>query len=354
MVYIIAFLFSLFFLCCSLHSKKEGKWLFYVASTLPLTLLSAFRYQVGTDYYQTYELGFISMKNGYEVDGYDWGFSLLNKLILAMTHNPQWLFVITSFAISFFIFRAVKTFSVNALLSYYVYFCGGMYFMGMNQLKQFLGMSVCLYSIRLFMKREYFLLVVCMVVAGSFHTVNYVFLIPFLLLKIPRFTTFIKPLYVVILLVGSYLVANVLISYFFNEILVFTRFYNRYAYSEVSFTEGNFSLAYFVMNLFVLSLFFLVYKENKNKEQYILFYCFKILSTFLVLLSGQMMIVARLSDTYLIADVVSIPYVISKVTNKYLKRLALFGVLALYGYYWYWSIVSLNNHGGFPYDFRLP
>lgn len=352
MVYIIAFLFSLFFCWCSLHSKKEAKWITYFISTLPLTFLSAFRYLVGTDYHETYELGFISMKNGYEVNGYDWGFAVFNKLILAVTQNPQWLFIITSIIISYFIFKAVKASSENIILSYYIYFCGGMYFMGMNQLKQFLGMSICLYSIHLFMKRKYIPFAVSIIVAGLFHTVNFIFLLPFLLIKIPKLTTFIRPLYVVALLIGTYLIANVLIGYFFNEILVFTRFYERY--NESSFVEADFSLAYFIMNLFVLSLYFYTYKNNKNLFLYVLFYLFKILSTFLVLLSGQIMIVARLSDTYLITDVLSIPYVTSKITNKYIKYLVLICILILYGFYWYWSIYSQNNHGGFPYNFRLP
>lgn len=352
MIYILAFLFSLLFCWCSTHSKKEAKWITYFISTIPLTLLSAFRYNIGTDYQQTYEPGFIAIRNGFDVDGYDWGFTLLNKAILLITPNPQWLFIITSIIISYFIFKAIRKVSPNLIFSFYLYFCSGMYFMGMNQLKQFLGMSICLYAIHLFIKQKYILFILSIVIAGSFHTVNYIFILPFIINKIVKINSFIKPINIIILLILTYIIANVLIGFFFNEILVFTRFYDRY--NESTFVEANFSIAYFALNLYALSIYFYTYKKNKDNSLYTLFYVFKILSTFLVLLSGQMMIVARLSDTYLITDILFIPYVISKINNKLVKTIITLGVVSLYGYYWYWSIYTLNNHECYPYQFRLP
>lgn len=351
MIYILAFLFSLLFCWCSIHSKERAKWVTYFISTIPLTLLSAFRYNVGTDYQQTYEDGFITIKNGFNVDGYDWGFTLLNKLILLLTHDPQWLFIITSIIISYFIFNAIRKTSPNTILSFYLYFCGGMYFMGMNQLKQFLGMSICLYAVYLFIKQKYILFIISIIIAGSFHSVNYIFMLPFFLNKIIKNSPLIKPINITILLGATYLIANILIGFFFNELLVFTRFYDRYNGS--SFAEADFSFAYFSLNLFVLFIYFYTYKKNKDDSLYTLSYLFKIISTFLILLSGQMMIVARLSDTYLITDILFIPYVISKINNQYIKVLIVSGIIVLYGYYWYWSIYTLNNHECFPYQFRL-
>lgn len=352
MIYIFAFLISLILVWASNHSKKEAKLISYWIGALPLTLLSAFRYNVGTDYFNTYESGFIAIKNGFNIDGYDWGFTELNKFILLFTQSPQWLFIITSIIISFFIFKTIQNNSENKVLSLYIYFCGGMYFMGMNQLKQFLGMSICLYAIGLFNKKKYTPFFIAIIIAGLFHSVNFIFFLPFLLPQIPIIRRLTHPVYVSSILIGTYLIAHIIITFFFNDILVFTRFYDRYNNSY--FAEPNFSLAYFIMNLYVLSLFFFSYRQNKQNKTFLLLYIFKILSTFLVLLSGEMMIIARLSDTYLIADILAIPYALSKITNKYLKFILLIGILLLYGYYWYWSILSLNNHTCFPYNYRLP
>lgn len=351
MIYIIALLISL--LLCHISKKtnsKKNQIFFFILSTLPLTLLSAFRYKVGTDYIETYEKSFIYIKYGNEIDGYDLGFTLLNKLILLFTGNPQWLFVITSIIISFFIFNAIKR-SQNIELSLFLYVATGLYFMGMNQVKQFVGMSICLYALYFYEKNKIYNSFILIFIASSFHLANLIFFIPILLCKWKSIYKFLAPKNIMLILLGVYIFSNLLVNRLFEYILIYSRFYDRYTDSD--YTQANFSWAYLIMGLFVLFLFFYLYKKCIQDNTFILYYMIQIFMLSLVFLSKDIMIAPRLADTYFIVNIISIPYLYSKIKNKSIKRFTLLGIICVFSAYTYWSIFMLNNHGTLPYHYRI-
>lgn len=73
----------------------------------------------------------------------------------------------------------------------------------------------------------------------------------------------------------------------------------------------------------------------------------------LVFLSKDIMIAPRLADTYFIVNIISIPYLYSKIKNKSIKRFTLLGIICVFSAYTYWSIFMLNNHGTLPYHYRI-
>ncbi len=117
MIYIIAFLISFSFCWLYIKTNKRQrfiKFFLYFLSTLPLIVLSAIRYNVGTDYYNTYVVSFYEIKDGGEVLGYDALFALFNKILVFVFDNPQWVFVTTSIIIGYLIFKSIRLMSVNA------------------------------------------------------------------------------------------------------------------------------------------------------------------------------------------------------------------------------------------------
>lgn len=352
MIYIIALLFSLLLIKGYQNMPNSTKKnVMYFFSILPLTILSALRYKVGTDYIETYEKGFLYIKHGSEIDGYDWGFTLLNKFILLFTGNPQWLFIVTSIIISIFVFRAVRR-SRNVELSFFLYLTTGMYFMGMNQVKQFVGMSICLYALYYYERNKIFHTFVLIFIASLFHLANLIFALPVLLCMWKQIYKLMNPKYIVLILLSVYIFSSLIINRLFEYILVYSRFYDRYA--DSNYIQANFSWAYLIMNVFILFLFFYLYRKNKYDKIFILYYAIQIFALSLVLLSKEILIAPRLADTYFIVNIISIPYLYSKIENKLVKRFVLLGVICVFGAYTYWSIFMLNNHGTLPYHYRLP
>lgn len=347
MIYVVTFILSICFLHLYVKSKVDS---FFILAMAPLTLLSGLRYKVGTDYIDTYQVSFYTIKNGFDVDGYDSGFTLLNKAVLAFSNDPQLLFLLTSIIIGIFVFLAIKS-SVNPEMSLYIYVCSGMYFMGMNQVKQFLGMAICIYSIKLYFEKKFIIFSLLQFIALSFHTANAIFLLPFIFMRIPKIEKILSPRFIAPTLVGIAIFASVVANKLFDKILIYTRFYDRY--SDSSYVTSNFSWAYFIMNLYGLILFFYLYKLNKKNERYQLFYIFKIFSLTLVVLSSQFWLASRLSDVLFIVDILSLPFLCSLIQKNKVQRIAQIGIVFLFGYYVYWSMFLLNNHSPFPYQYRL-
>ncbi|MEG1254504.1 EpsG family protein [Clostridium sp.] len=127
-----------------IESNKTKYNLFLILiSLISLTLVSGFRYKVGTDF-MTYTETLIYFKNT-SIDIFDQGgFTLLTNLLRDITDNPQLFFMITSI----FINTAVVIFLVrntdNIFLSLYFYITTYMYYGTMNGIRQYIACSILL------------------------------------------------------------------------------------------------------------------------------------------------------------------------------------------------------------------
>ena len=98
-------LLSCFFCYKSLKcDDKRKKTIYQILSALPFIIVSAIRFDVGTDYLIRYKPGFEVIQSGREVSNYEIGFTLLNKICLIFTDHYQSIFFITSILINSLIF----------------------------------------------------------------------------------------------------------------------------------------------------------------------------------------------------------------------------------------------------------
>lgn len=356
MIYIVIFILS--YLLCLLYTKVNPKQKYtrssvYILATIPSIILSAIRYDVGTDFYKTYVVGFYVIKGGGEVYGYDALFALFNKILLFFTDNSQWVFVWTSIIIGFFIFKSIKKMSVNAPLSFALYFISGLYFMSLNQVKQFLAMSILLYSLSFYIKEDWFWFICLLLIAFFIHNIILVILIPILLLYIREKWDFLMPRRVFFMLVLFIVFINVFYN-FFIHVMSFTRFFERYMDSDY-YMNANFSYAYMLFNLPAFVLFAVLYNKNKHDNEFVLFYIFKFVALMFVVLSSKIAIAPRIADTLLIVDIISIPYLFQKL-KEYKGRYRKFKIAItssieiIYCAYFVWSFFVKNNHNVFPYQ----
>ncbi len=111
-VYISATIMSVAISILSVYAKKKGNKLFFyilaVLAILPLFCVSAFRYNVGTDYPYTYTKRFLWRANGADLSAiFEFGFIWLIDIILFFTKNPYWLFIVCSAIFICFVFKAI-------------------------------------------------------------------------------------------------------------------------------------------------------------------------------------------------------------------------------------------------------
>ena len=348
MIYIIALLFSILF--CRLSEDQKGKYqriFLYCLSAVPLTYLSAFRYKVGTDYIETYWKSFSYIKYGQEINGYDFLMTKLCQFILLFTDAHIVLFAVSSMLIGFFVYKSIYDQSVNKKYSILLYVITGLYFMSLNQVKQFIGMSICLFPVKWFFEKKYFLFGLCMASASLFHNACIVFVLPFLLSLIPNIYKYIAPKIVIVGLGVFYFFRLLFFEKIFIALLSYTRFYDRYV--DSSYSEGDFSIASFIFDSIILVFYMYAYKTEKNNGEFLVFYLAKIVTMLLIILSDVMSITPRIADTFFIIDIIAIPYLIKTIHNRKVKLLANYSIIGVLLIYFYWSFFILNNHNPFPY-----
>ena len=127
---------------------------------LPLMLLSAFRYGIGTDYFNTYYYGYERVVAGDNYDNFEIGFKALILFLSKFFDNPQILFVVTSVLFAYFVYEAIFENSNDVFFSIFLLISMRFYFMSMNVVRQFVGMAIVLYATKYIFKKKYIKFVV--------------------------------------------------------------------------------------------------------------------------------------------------------------------------------------------------
>ncbi len=149
--YVVAVLLSMVCASYAANVKKvkslQGTYrTLCVLAFLPMTFVSVFRYEVGTDW-PIYDEYFHMIAAG--VDKFtEPGFNLINKVLSLFTKDSWWLFATVALLIGIFMFKAIMDQSVNPAFSILVYVLAGDYFNSQNQLRQALAMSIFLYAFK--------------------------------------------------------------------------------------------------------------------------------------------------------------------------------------------------------------
>lgn len=91
----------------SKNISEKNKKLSFFALFLIFTMVSAFRYEVGRDFNDTYVKTYYDIKNNYTNVRSDIGLYIIIKTILFFNGSQQWIFIITSFIINYFIFKTI-------------------------------------------------------------------------------------------------------------------------------------------------------------------------------------------------------------------------------------------------------
>ena len=81
MIYIIMIAIAIYF--SYLYSKettKKKKWMYYLFIALPLIIVAAIRYDVGTDYLYRYVHDFEQMKQGIKIQNLEFLFLRVNEI----------------------------------------------------------------------------------------------------------------------------------------------------------------------------------------------------------------------------------------------------------------------------------
>lgn len=166
LIYVIGTALAMLFAKYAMNTKsypalKSSYRTLAFLSFLPLTLIAALRYKVGTDYDYVYIPFFHSINSGGEKFK-EVGFNLINQITYLFTDEPYLMFAVVSILTLLFTFAAFYEQSVNVSVSIYIFVVGLFYFNSLNQIRQALAMAIAIYAMKYLWKREplkYFLFI---------------------------------------------------------------------------------------------------------------------------------------------------------------------------------------------------
>ena len=202
-VYIVATL-----LACGLAwagSRQERKWSWFVAAAIPLTLVSAIRWDVGTDFYWTYFPAFRAMEclNLGGTDGLvneimgplfprlahaqidsvpklyeyslkalanqEWGFRQLMEFMSWSGLGFRGIVVVTSLIVGACVFIAIYRQSRSPVLAVFLYVATSNYFLGLNVIRQYVAIGFALVAVEFIVRRKLWPFLACIAAGMLFH-----------------------------------------------------------------------------------------------------------------------------------------------------------------------------------------
>lgn len=306
---------------------------------LGLFIIPAIRYEVGTDYVGTYQKTYYQILNNYEQIRIDFGFFLLNKIIIALQGNYKWVFSITSFIIAYFSIKSIDEQSQIKKLSLIIYICGTFFFFAMNGVRQAISLSIFYYSLKYIEKKDFKKYLLLNVIGTSFHTSAIIFIPMYFLLdkNIGK-----KKMLISILIVA---IISPLILPYINNMLINTK-YGVYI-NNVGFEAlGKFNLASIINAIiFICYLYFTDAENNKNRLYLNIHFIGVIVSIFLLYIP----LANRLFISFKYVEFLSVANLVKN--NKIIKnkRILEFIVVIFYIMYFVYSVYINNYNSVLPY-----
>lgn len=314
-VYILMLLISILFIYISQkQTKKWAKILCYIMAAMPFFIVSAFRYDVGTDYIKRYTYDYNRMLKGVNVPNLEILFKAIMYFCMIFTTKPYMMFFITSALIVGLIMGTTFKKSQNKILSVCIFFLGGFFFDSLNIMRQYLAMSIVFFAYQFLIKDKkwYLLYALLVIIATLIHSSAIIMLVALLLTKKMLVNwKWVIPITILILILNENLMKIV------GLVLQNTRFA---VYLTGKFAQGDVSFLFIAENLIIYLAMYYIYSKNKKlgniQTQDILFLNIQALALIVMALGSCHMLFIRIALYFSIFQVISVPYYIQKMPEK--------------------------------------
>lgn len=314
-VYILMLVLSILFLILEKRAKKRCiKILCCIMAVMPFFVVSAFRYDLGTDYTRRYVFDYNRTLQGVDVPNLEILFKGIMKFCMIFTEEPYLMFGITSAIIVGFILGTSFNKSQDKILSVCIFLLGGFFFDSLNIMRQYMAMSLIFFGYQFLLKskRWYLAYIAIVIIATLIHSSAIIMLILVLLNKKMLVSwKWVLPVCVIIVLLNENLM-NILEFFVQN-----TRFS---VYLTGKLAQGEFSYLFVAENLIIYLMMMYIYSKNKKLDniqtQDILFLNIQALALIVMVLGSTHMLFIRTALYFSIFQVISLPYYISKIPVK--------------------------------------
>lgn len=373
-------------LACALAwkgTRSDRKWPWFVAAAIPLTLVSALRWDVGTDFYYTYYPMFQAMEcrnlGGSEeqvnaimsplfarvqldhpsdsllscyrrlcltFDRQEPGLSLLMEFASWCGLGFRGVVVITALLVGLGVFLAVYRQSRSPVLAIYLYVATSNYFLGFNIIRQYLAIAILLVAVEFIVRRQLLHFLTCIAVATLFH----------------RSAIVLYPCYLLVFLSirpwqGFVLVA---VALFFSVLAEPTVLWllpkiglERYCChfsSNSPCAHDGFEWIFFTINLAFMALGAWYWKRAKERSPYFtIWYGMTVIGTVVLAFSGSLPLMKRINFYFAAPQFLLLPEILLAESRVGLRRILTVLVIIGFALETFVAVCVYNKNEVLPY-----
>jgi|SRR5690606_794131 len=311
---------------------RRHQLLYLISSLVILFILSGYRHvNIGTDTLN-YEQFFTYIKAGGGYLTKEPGWMLLNRMIIALSGDFQTLLIATALLVLMPIFYIARRYSVNPMLTIFLYYAFYFYLQSFNVMRQSIAVAFVLLGLVFLMKERKIIFFILVAIASSFHISA---LLCFPLVFVNRIPNMASVMYLT--LVGISMFIGLLLMPVLLNALTSIIGYSQHTDGTIGNMLGN-GLYLVILNSFFAFLLFT--SKDKQGVLFKLFFVFIIIAN----LAARIPLGYRLIMCFSIIQVLFLPYYVYN--NKIDKNIGFF-VVVIYAYV---SFIRAAGDGGIlPY-----
>ncbi len=338
------------------HERDDIRYYVTLAfcASLPLNFICSIRYNVGKDYLSykayfnliangstVYSPGSIYvdiMANGRSIAQIEPLYFLINKVIALLGGDYRWLFAVTSTIFLVMVFLEIYRASPSPPQSVFLLVAMSSYFFFMNGMRQMIGCSILMYSLRYIEEQRLRPFILCVLVACGFHMSCFPFLVVYFVGTID-----FKPKNI-ILMTGSMFVFASLLGSALSKVMMMTD-YGRYIGSD--FDKGQQGIIVLVINGLLVALGLLYYDEEDVRFR--LYLNLQMVTLWITILTGHVALIDRLRWMFGLPGIVLLPIIFSKIEDVPTRRFITCCVIGAFFVYCSYRILVFNANNVLPY-----
>ena len=364
--------------------SAKRRWFEILCCAMPLWLLSALRWGVGTDFFYTYLPEFRALQwlrsGGGEalcrelfapleellalwglpsapeealtfflgvLSKCEAGYRALMETAISLGGNFRLVIIATSSIINVCVFYAIFTQSSDPALAIYLYVATSNYFLGMNIIRQYVAVALGLVAVRFIREKKLLPFLACVAAAVLFHTTALLLLPCYFLCRIR-----LKPYYGQLLLatvlacsgllgaVGAWLLPRIGLAYYAR-------------YLGTPWDTGRFEMIFFLIDLGILLLGGVYWEKASRKNAYYgIWYNMLLLGALALALSSELPLMKRVSYYYTAPQFLILPEALNAEEDPKRRKVLKIAVMAFFGLEALVAVGVFNKNGVLPYRIR--
>ena len=267
------------------------------------------------------------------------GFQALEKVLIFLGADVQWLYAVTSAFILLFVFAAVTRQSTAPVLAAAMFVLTGNFFLSLNIVSQFMAISVCLYACAFAQERKpvpFFLLIA---LAACFHVSALVFVPVYFLPKLK-----VKPLWCAVAVAAILAAAQFCFPLLEKAVSALAPAYARYFGKK-----ADFEWIFFAIGLAVFAAGAWYWPKGKDRPYYRLWFYANVLGLVALCFSGHIPYMKRINYYFAAPHFLFLPLVIQCEERPAWRKAMTAAMLLLFLAETVVATGMMNKNGTLPY-----